>query len=220
MDFQTIHQQLDDLPATFRRPGQPYIWLVDALASCLYLLCHASDSLQAQYNFNTANNSWLDVWGDLVGILRNVTESDQVYQNRIQQTILAWRDSPLAIARFLQIVYNLVVAVLEQSPVGYKILFPFVSDINTITQAILELKYVRPAGVPFQVYSEIGTYLNTVDYYGIIGSGGVAGADFIGRATGSYLANSQPLVLNIPASTNNAVGIIPSLIFQDPTLNP
>lgn len=256
MDFLSIVNQLNDLPATFRRPGTPYTWLIDSLATCLYLMCQASDSLQAQYNFLTSTNGWIDVWGDLCGITRNTNESNVVYLPRIQNTVLAWRDSAVAIEKFLNIAENIQAAVLEQNPVGYKLLFPYLTDINRITQAVLDLKYVRPAGVPFTVFSEIGTYLNTVDYYGKLGTTftiagnpwsdqfsdqfGPSGTAIIngftvyvlgalsniiptvpvGRVTGQYLAAGQPLTLQIPASTNNVVGIIPSLLFTDPTLNP
>ena len=243
MDFLTIINQLNDLPDTFRRPGTPYTWLIDSLATALYLMCQASDSLQAQYNFLTSTNGWIDVWGDLCGITRNLNESDLVYLPRIQNTLLAWRDSAVAIEKFLQVAENIQATVLEQNPVGYKLLFPYLTDINRITQAVLDLKYVRPAGVPFTVFSEIGTYLNTVDYYGKLGtsftlsnSGSSIIGGFsvyvlgtlsniikpipVGRVTGAYLAAGQPLILQIPASTNNAIGIIPSLIFTDPTLNP
>lgn len=243
MDFLSIVNQLDDIPQTFRRPGTPYTWLIDSLATALYLMCQASDSLQAQYNFLTSTNGWIDVWGDLCGITRNLNESDVVYLPRIQNTLLAWRDSAVAIEKFLQVAENIQATVLEQNPVGYKLLFPYLTDINRITQAVLDLKYVRPAGVPFTVFSEIGTYLNTVDYYGKLGttftlssSGSSTIGGFsvyvlgtlsniikpvpVGRVTGEYLAAGQPLTLQIPASTNNAIGIIPSLIFTDPTLNP
>jgi len=219
MDFPAIWGQLQDLPPTFRRDGQPYSWLIDSITAGLYMFCQAGDALQNQYNYNTSQEGWIDVWGGLAGIQRNTNESNVVYLNRIQQTVLAWRDSLVAIEKFTATVENITTTVLERSPVGYTIYFPTAEDIPTIRRVILDLKYIRPAGVPFLVQSQIGTYLNTINYYGTVGNLKAATV-IIGRVTGAYLGDNAPIQLNIPASTNSAQSLIPDLLFVDPTLNP
>jgi hypothetical protein len=169
MDFPTIWRQLQDVPATFRREGTPYAWLIDSFTSGLYLFCQASDALQQQYNFDTSAEGWIDVWGDLAGITRNVNEPNSVYKNRIANTVLAWRDSPVAIERFIQLVENVTALVAENDPIGYRLYFPTVFDLSAINQIVLDIKYVRPAGVPFQVFSQRGTYLDTINFYGHVG---------------------------------------------------
>lgn len=237
MDFLTIWRQLLDLPATFRREGVPYGWLTDSLASGLYLFCQSLDALQQQYNFNTSQEGWIDVWGALAGFSRRPNEANQHFQSRIQNTVLSWRDSAVAIEEFISIVENTQALVLEHQPVGYTIYFQTLRDLVQVQQIVLDLKYVRPAGVPFDVLSQTGTFLDTVNYYGtnpinsvfMLGQSFLTGAHLLGpvipppvlgRVTGAYLTGINPIQLNIPATTNSAQNLLPTLLLTDPTLNP
>lgn len=237
MDFLTVWRQLVDLPSTFRREGTPYTWLTDSITSGLYLFCQALDALQQQYNFNTAQEGWIDVWGALAGFTRNTDEPNDHYQERIQQTILAWRDSTTAIEKFISVVENTQALVFEHQPTGYTIYFQTLTDLNQIQKIVYDLRYVRPAGVPFDIQSQIGTYLDTVNYYGTIGInpafitnqsllngpavlGSVVPPPLIGRVTGAYLTGTEPIRFNIPATTNSGENLLPTLLMTDPTLNP
>jgi hypothetical protein len=217
MNFQEILDQLNDLPATFRREGPPYTQLVESLAAGLYLFCQALDAVQAQLNYGTASGGWLDIWGDLAGIPRNTGEPDIEYQPRIQATVLAWRDSVVAIEAFINNVENTLATVAEVPPIGYTIFFSTTDDLNIITKILYDLRYIRPVGVPFNIRSQIGLFLNTVNYYGQIAPTIIP---IEGRVTGDYLAGTTPVQLLLSASVNSAQSLIPSLLFEDPTINP
>lgn len=212
MNFDEIVAQLNDLPSTYKRPGAPYTNFVEAIASALLLYTQASDGLFAQTDFNLAANGWIDVWGSLAGIPRRLNESDTVYKNRIRNMVLSHHATPISIVDWLRIVENVNGSVTENLPaIGYQITLPPTLLVPQIKQIIVDLAYVRPAGVPFKVVQESGnTFLNTVNYLG--------GAP---RVTGAYLAGS---VINVNAlignGTTNAVGLLPDLLFTDPLINP
>lgn len=219
MDQLQVQSQLMDLPPTFLRPGPPFNQYIDALAAALTFFCQSVDGLQSQTNFLKAIGGWLDIWGELAGIGRRANESDGVYMARIQETLLAWRDSVVAIQTWIQTVENVTVSITENLPSwGYNIIFPPTLTLAQITAILTNLKYVRPAGMPFQaLLQQGGLFLNTVNYFG-----GPPGSNPpLSQVTGAYLAaSSVSLALSIPSSTNNALSLLPNLLFTDPTLNP
>lgn len=211
MHFFDALSRLNDLPATFRRPDLAYNQLMSSVAAALTLLTEADTALLNQTDYNNSTAGWIDVWGDLPGILRRAGEADDTFHARLPAMLLAWRDSAVAIQTWLRTVENTASIVVENLPVlGYKISVPATLPPATIDQIIKELAYVRPAGVPFNFYVQTGgTFLGTVDYYGatiskteiallpgpaVIGSLGVAtqpvstGWAFGGRVTGAYLS--------------------------------
>jgi len=230
MNQQEIYLRLLDLPTTFKRNDLSFAQWIDAVASALYLFCQASDNLQGvQTNFQQSSNGWLDIWGELCGIGRRDDESNEIYQYRIIETLMADRDSAVAIVEWIQAIENLAVQVTENIPtpnqvggpvygVGYNIIFPPTQSLKNILRILTNLVYVRPAGVPFNVYfSQGGDFLNTINYFG----NGPQLNPAIGRVTGAYLAsNPQPLQFSLGASTNNTTSLLPNLFFTDPTLNP
>lgn len=221
MNQNDIYLRLGDLPATFRRNDQVYANWIDSLAAALLLFCQASDNLQGvQTNFENASNQWLDCWGELCGVKRRSNESNFAYQNRIWETLLAPRDSAVAIESWISIVENVAAEVVELTPkaVGYNILFPPSQLLANVIRIITNLVYVRPAGVPFYCfYTQGSIYLNTINYL----AGTFTLNPAIGRVTGAYLgSNGIPITFSIGSTTNNTVSLLPNLFFVDPTLNP
>lgn len=221
MNQNEIYQRLDDLPATFKRNDQTYANWIDSLAAALYMFTQAAVNLQGvQTNFQNASNGWLDIWGELCGVKRRDNESNAVYQNRIEETLLAPRDSAVAIVSWIGIIENVAVQVNEQIPnaVGYNIIFPPTQTNANIIRILSNLVYVRPAGVPFYTfYSQGSIYLNTINYV----ANGYQLNPAIGRVTGAYLGGvGMPLSFSIASSTNNTLSLLPSLFLEDPTLNP
>lgn len=221
MNQNDIYLRLGDLPDTFRRNDQVYANWIDSLTAALLLFTQASDNIQGiQTNFENASNQWLDCWGELCGVKRRLNEANGVYQSRIWETLLAPRDSAVAIESWTQAVENVPVQVTELIPkgVGYNIIFPPTQTNADVIRILLNLVYVRPAGVPFYCYYSQGSiYLNTINY--------LAGTPTlnppIGRVTGAYLgSNGIPLSFSIGSTTNNTLSLLPNLFFLDPTLNP
>lgn len=213
MNFSAVQTQLNDLPGTFKRPGAPYTQWVDSLTALLTLFCQAVDGLLSQLVFSQSQYGWVDTWGIILGsIQRRPNEADSVYKARIQFMLLSWRANAVTMQNWLLNVEKITATVSENFPaVGYTVLFPPTLLNSQITQILLNLAYVRPAGVPFQAAVQSGgTYLNTVNYIG--------GAP---RVTGAYLGGASiPFALSIPANTNNVVALLPDLLLTDPTLNP
>lgn len=212
MDFPQVQAQLNDLPQTFKRYDAPYTQWVDALTSALQIYTQAVDSLLAQLNFRNAAYSWNDAWGAITNVQRRSNESDVVYKARIQNTILAKHASPVAMLAWLSTIEMVTNALLTEAfpTVGYTITLPASLTTATITQILQNLNVVRPAGVPFNVLIQSGgTYLDTVNYMDAP------------RTTGAYFAGaSAPYPLGLGAGQNNAVSLLPDLLFVDPTINP
>lgn len=221
MDQFSIYQRVGDLPATFKRENQVFLQWIDSLVAALLLYCQAADNLQGvQTNFEQASNGWLDIWGELCGVKRRDNESNSVYQQRISETLLAPRDSAVAIVQWIKIIENLDVQVVELSPqnVGYNIIFPPTQLAATVNRILANIVYVRPAGVPFYAFFSQGSiYLDTINYL----ANGYSLNPAIGRVTGAYLGGTGiPTGFTIASSTNNTVSLLPNLFFSDPTLNP
>lgn len=212
MNFAAIQKQLNDLPNTFKRPGTPYTQWVDALTALLDLYCQGVDGLMAQLTFSAAQYGWADVWGTILGIQRRSNEADSLYKSRMSATLLSWRANAVAMVNWLENIELVSASITEALPVvGYTVILSPALTATQISQILLDLAYVRPAGVPFN-FSTLsgGTYLNTVNYVGAAP-----------RVTGAYLGGSSaPQALSIPANTNNVSSLLPDLLLTDPTLNP
>lgn len=211
MDFTTVENQLNDLPRTFKRPDQTYLQVVDSFALALYLFTQASDGTSQQLQFPGAQYGWLDVWGLLFGIPRFSNEADQVYAARIAFQVLAGGGPAQQIVNWIQIVYRITVSVVENLPaVGYSIIFPGGVTTAQIQTILAALGYTRPAGVPItSVFSYgAGTILDTINF---MNAPDVVGAYLTGGATA--------VPFSVPATTNNAVPLLPSLFLTDPSLN-
>jgi hypothetical protein len=211
MNFSAVQTQLSDLPTTFKRQATPFTQWLDALAAALTTFTAALDGLVLQTNFPSAQYGWVDVWGTIFGVQRRSNEPDSTYIARIQNTVIAAHVTPVAMLLWLSVIEG-ITAQLADSPVavGYTLTLPSTLSTAQINAILLNLAYVRPAGMPFAVHVEAGgTYLNTVDYIGAP------------RATGIYLGGAFSIFpMSIPSATGNSLSIVPDLLFTDPTLNP
>lgn len=215
-------QQLLDVPATFRRPSQAYFQLMASIAAALTTATQAESALTDQELYQNAIAGWIDVWGDLAGINRRVSEADPVFSARIPEMLLAARDSAVAIETWLQTVEGIpgIGTVFEKVGTwGYTVYLPATLSTSRLVQVIHDLAWVRPAGMPFNAQAAAGaTFLNTVNYFGA-NKPGIPWQG--GRVTGAYLVfKSNLTTFSVPASTNNQVSLLPDLMLTDPTLNP
>lgn len=213
MDFTAVQRQLNDLPATFRRPGVPYTQFVDSLTSELNRDTNALDGLVSQVTaFTQAQFGWLDIWGQLFGVPRLQSEADALYSQRISYTVLAGAGPPVAIAAWIQAVWHISVTVTESFPtIGYTVTFPSTVTSAQILQIVASLSRIRPAGVPIRAVNanSFGTFLNSIDFFNAP------------RVEGSYLLGTTPASgFGLGAATNNSIPTLPGLMLTDPILNP
>ena len=210
MDFAAVLAQLNDLPSTFSRSGAPYTQIIDSLASQLSLYTNGTDKILLQLNFANALGGWLDTWGLILDLPRQISEPDSHYALRITETVLAWVGTVPAIQAWLNMFAPGGTIVENVGAVGYVVNLPATLTASQIQAFFFTLIRIRPAGVPFTVNQIAGgLYLNTVNFLGE------------GRMTGAYLYGpSLSAQLSLSATTNNAVAQLPDLYFIDPTLNP
>jgi hypothetical protein len=211
MDWQDVLAQLNDLPSTFTRDGNPYDWWVNSFTELLSRYTTAADAYTNQINFNQANGLWLNVWGELYGISRHTDETDSDYSTRISQTLQAPHGPPLAIQQFLLLSLGITATVTEDIPskVGWNVAIP-INTMESQTAIAQDLDFVRPAGVPYN-FNIItgGFYLTTVNYLGRA------------RVTGAYLSSPTDVVVpNISTNTNNSVPLLPTTFLTSPIINP
>lgn len=210
--FSDVLGQINDLPDTFTRPGSVFQMIQAAKAAALFHYTDSSSALMAQTGFSTAQGVWVDVWGKLFGIPRNSAESDEAYVNRIRTTLSSGRATPVAIALFLLLIFNLQATITEDLVhVAWSFVLSAPLPQNALFALLQNLAYVRPCGVPmtFGTGGKGGLFLGTVNYLGAP------------KTTGAYLEtpsaqNSGP----VPAYTNNSVPLLPTTFLSDPTLNP
>lgn len=221
MNFAQVQAQLNDLPLTFKRPGQPYSQWVDALTAGLVRYSGAVDQLLFEVQ-SIANGQfgYLDIWGMLFGIIRRNNESDDLYRARIIYIITAGGGTPTGMATWIKHVWNVDATITEDFVhVGYVVTLFGSLTLAQIIAIIQSLIYIRPAGVPFRVASQTvvsagGMYIETINF-----------VDFAPYVTGAYLASTGAVGasgVGIPlnAATDNAQPILPDLFLTDPTLNP
>ncbi len=206
MDLPAVLARLNDLPNTFTRQGAPYVQIVNSIGAALATFAGAADATEGQIqSFAVALDGWLDVWGLLWGVPRNQGEPNSTYATRIGRTVLAWVGTVPAIQVWLNF-YAPGGTITENAGLGYVIDFPANMTTAQIQSFLVSLGRIRPAGVPFTVQQTgFGLFLGAHAFLG----------------TNNYLgAGTQPVILVIPDSTPNAVPLLPSLYFDDPSLNP
>ncbi len=226
MDYVTVLQRLDDLPRTFRRFDPSYIAWDNSLAAGLTLGTLGADGEVAQIEPWTITTSvtgvagqstistlaqfgWLDVWGLLFGIPRQINEADAHYVTRIAYTVKAGAGPPVAIARWIKIVWGLNATVQENFPgVGYSITLPGGLTQTQLVNIVLSLARIRPAGVPFSIVAGGGgLYLDTINFMDTP------------DVTGGFLTDGSLASLGIGPGTDNSVPLLPTTMLTDPTLN-
>jgi len=215
MLFSDVLTQLNSLPGTFLRPGPQFAEIQDAKAAGLFHFTNASDGLVNQIqSFTNATGVWLDAWGKLFGVPRDNGEIDSAYVNRVKAILTAGCGTPVAITLFVQLSLNILATVSEDfTDCAWFLVLNTPLSPAAFQQLIVNLKYVRPAGVPclrLQENSQGGLFAGTVDYFNAP------------RVTGAYLKTpSQAFsVATISAYTNNSVPLLPTTFLTDPTLNP
>ncbi len=211
MDFQAVKARLDDLPRTYTRLGPGYQAFDLSQTAALFRYTNASDGVVNQLNFIQARGPWLDAWGKLFVIPRNVNESDDAYQNRITMTLLAGRCTPVALLIYLQSLGITATIAEDFVNASYHIQFTAPLTSQGFASLAQNLAAVRPVGVPFLPFQVLqgGLYLGTVDFVNAP------------KVTGAYLDSPlKGFTPTIGASTNNSVPLLPTLFLSDPTLNP
>lgn len=207
MDQGAVLARLTDLPSTFTRQGAPYVQIIGAIGAALATFTGAADATEGQVqNFSVALDSWLDVWGLLWGVPRNQGEPNGSYAPRIGRTVLAWVGTVPAIQAWLDLYAPGGTVTENAGSLGYSIDFPANMTLAQIQSFLASLGRIRPAGMPFSVQQTgFGVFLGAHAFLG----------------TNDYLgAGTQSVAPTLSASTSNAVPLLPSLYFDDPTINP
>lgn len=212
MDWAAVARQLGDVPDTYKRPGDTFTWLFNAYVAGLFRYTSAADGTIAQLTFDQALGNWLDVWGQLFNFRRDDGESDAAYKNRIQFLLLCGKGPPISIEKYIQVVEGLTALVIERFPdFGYQVQIG-IQTVAEYLQLAINLKYVRPVGIPFLPFRVLrgGLYLGTINYLTIAP-----------RVTGAYLVEPvEEITPSIPATTNNSVPLLPTTYLTDITINP
>ena len=209
-NFQRVEAQLNDLPATFKRPNAPYLQLIDSLATTLATFTEGGGGLFSQLTFASARGGWLDCWGAIWGIPRAPNESDALYGPRIKYTLNAWVGTLPALQAWVAYQTGQPAVVSEFSPgPGYSIQTLVELTATQIATLIASLARIRPAGVPFALTVVTGgLYLDTVNYL-----------DASNSMPGTYL-DGGGLSTSIGCLTNNSQPTLPEYYLTDPVLNP
>lgn len=210
MNFADIAGILGDLPTTFTRVGHPYDQFIDSVTTALARYTTTADGVQTQIaTFPGAVDGWLDTWGLLWSLPRQVNEANSAYATRIQETVLAWMGTLPAIQTWLSL-FASGGTVQENTGLGYNINLPAALTPSQVLNFLVSLNRIRPAGVPFTVNQiGVGTYLGTIDFLGD------------GAMVGDYFAlGTQSLALPLGATQLSALPLLPLLFLTDPSLAP
>jgi len=213
MDFPTVQNSVNDVPATFKRQTQSFLQWADSESAALARGTIAADSILAMVvSILDAKYGWLDFWGLLFGLPRNASESDSTYLARVQYTISNGAGPLLAIQNWIEQIWGVAAVVTDSAGVlGYSITFPPVVTLAQVQQIIDGLNRVRPAGVPFMEFLQnTGTYLDTVNFLDCA------------RISSAYLGGEGVTRVYpfVSAGTPNTTAKLPTLFMTDPTLNP
>jgi hypothetical protein len=211
MQFPDVLATLLDLPSSFTRQTPWFTQLMDALGFEIALETKGNDGIAAQVqSFANAQDGWIDIWGLLFGIPRNVNEGNGPYSARIQETILAWVGTPAAVQKWLNLFAASGTNTENSSSDGYAINLPSTLSNAQIAFFLTGFNRIRPDGVPFTLTQGPGAlFLGTVDYLGI------------GNVIGTYITTGETtLDLTFAGVTNNSSPLLPTLMLTDPILNP
>ena len=214
MDSQNVANIIADFPNSFKRPGSIFRAIQIALALPLANYTTASDALANSLVITNASNRTLEWLGEAWGIQKLSTETYIQYRKRILAIYSGLYGAANGIETFLLSAFNLTaqvsIASIGDSGAGYNVVFQnsaIASPVNA-QEIIDQLKWIRPAGVPFLAYYYAsGLYLGTINYLRAA------------SVTGAYLASSKKqLTSNNNPITNNSVNELPTDFFTDPAL--
>jgi len=212
MNFSDVTKILQSLPTTYQRSGNDFQAWQNSLAGGITRFTESIDNTSAQMQFFEASGNWLNLWGKLLGVIRNPSESDTAYRARIVGTMLAWRGTPNGIVSYLALAMGLTATVAEAFPaVGWTLNLAPGTSLTPAqkTQLASNLAFVRPAGVPYSVrtvtnglFLGTGNFLNTTHF------------------PGSWLQPYTTLSsFTVPSNTNNTLPTIATTWLSDPTIN-
>ncbi len=212
MNWQDVQKILQTLPRTYQRFGPNWSNWLNSQTAPLTRFTTSFDGITTQADYVSAVGSWLNAWGEILGILRGA-ENDALYRICITFGLTAARGTPVGIERYINIARQIPCSVVENFPaVGWQLALESGFTLTASQQASLPgwLSLVRPAGIP---YSVVGYNSN-----GVLSSGNyLSGTRFIG----SWMRTSQSNVpLTIPTSTNSTTCLLPTTLFTDQTINP
>lgn len=212
MNWSDIQAILNSLPGTYRRNGPNYAAWQNSIVVPLERMTTAVDATILNASFLTAQNKWLDSWGQQFGVLRG-NLGDAAYRINITFTLEAWRATPPGIQKYMQDGQGIPCTVAENLPsVGWTLVIQPGYSLTPAQVAALprQLAFIRPAGVPYAVTASRGT--------GFLSTGNFLGAS---RFLGSWLGDAGSGVALPPlGSTNNTVPTLPTTWLTDPTINP
>jgi hypothetical protein len=213
MNWSDVAAVLNSLPSGYLRTGSAFAAWQNSLTAASVRFTGGVDAITAQTSFGAAVGHWLDVWGRMLGVLRNAGESDSDYRNRISLTLLSWRGTVVGIESYLELAMGLSAVVSESFPaVGWALNIQVGYALSAAQKSILgvNLAFVRPAGVPYTL-NEVsgGLFLTTGNF--------LSGTRF----PGSWLVSQNRLTgVAIPSTTNSPVSTLPTTWLTDRTLNP
>lgn len=218
MDFAAVQYYLNDLPATFKRPGTTFQWWYNSLGYGVSTGTNAMDGVLSQAMFTNAKWEWLNLWGSIFGIPRPTGQTDAQYRVTIQFNLTVRGGTPVSIQNTVKQVYGLDSQVKENfgsssapNAIGWNLYLSSALPGGNYNALAAALGRVRPAGVPFSPFYSAtgGLYASTVNFLGKT------------RVPGSWLNTAYlTQTFTIPTGTPNSVSQVPTVYLTDPTLNP
>lgn len=208
MDTQSILDQITDVPATFKSTDPTYQYIANALTIGMRGLADTYHNLVNQMFFNNPSSSWLQYWGELLGIPELAGEEDGVYATRIMNELTAWVGTANGILLILQEVYGITATISENlTSGGYTIGFTIPLSSSQLDNITSTLARIRPAGVPFN--------------YNIIQAGAFLGATSYTRmrySSGAFLSGASSTISpGSPINTNSIISNISLSFFNIPS---
>lgn len=210
MDFSQNYIQITTLPPAYKNSSPDFDSFMNSVALGLTMGTEAIDALIKNASFSTSTYTWMNAWGTLLVVPRNITETSDQYLTRIKDLINTGNATPVVIQNYIQQVYNIKVVYTENFPTpGYVLTFNGV--ISDFQQLANDLARIRPVGVPFLPFYAIsgGNYANTINFLGGW------------RTTGSYLTSSTTTITPfLSENTNSAMNTLPISFLTSPVINP
>ncbi|MDE3023554.1 MAG: hypothetical protein KGI54_17175 [Pseudomonadota bacterium] len=210
MDWASVNSVLYTLPAGYLRSGDTFTWWQNSLTNGLTGYTYVTDGLNEQYDFATAQNTWLDVWTQLTGNVRFSNESDTQVRQRITILLQQGRSAAPAIENYVFNGLGYQNFVVENFSYPYWQLNLVQSNTNSIYKQIIgSISQVRPAGVPFEITVPFGgLYLDSINYLDAP------------SVTGAFLTTPTSIVPFGPSGiTNQSQPTLPTTYLSDPVLN-
>lgn len=212
MNYAQVAQIIQSLPGTFQRTGTTFNAVESSIIQPCFAYTSSTDQLAQSMIVDNAQWTTLDTIGTIWGILRLPFEGDVQYRNRLMSIFQSMAGIPYGIQQFILDVFNLSTKVQNQSlgsnGAGYSITFSSSLGVNQQDTVSQQLQWIRPAGVPFQMYGVgSGFFLGTINYVNAA------------SVTGAYLTTGTALLpFSALASTNSPLNQLPTTFLTNPLL--